>query len=55
MLPQELSDYNEIFVVEQRQHYESLFSEYGFVQLLYTVFITLTILLVINWKLLGLF
>lgn len=55
MLPQELSDYNEIFVVELCQHYESLFSEYGFVQLLYTVFITLTILLVINWKLLGLF
>lgn len=54
-LPQELSDYNEIFVEELRQHYESLFSEYGFVQLLYTVFITLTILLVINWKLLGLF
>ena len=55
VLPQELSDYNEIFVVELRQHYESLFSECGFVQLLYTVFITLTILLVINWKLLGLF
>lgn len=55
VLPQELSDYNEIFVVELCQHYESLFSEYGFVQLLYTVFITLTILLVINWKLLGLF
>ena len=55
MLPQKLSDYNEIFVVELRQHHESLSSEYGFVQLLYTVVITLTILLVINWKLLGLF